>query len=247
LPALPNAVIERVFREHGLPQAMQSDNGPPFGTPYGRFSTMSVVLMSLGVQPVFSRPGKPQDNGRHERVHRDLKADVLGHRGATLTEQQTFFDMFRHIYNVERPHEGIGQDRPAPFSIFVTPFPAQTSQARLSSSLGNAKGLRQRNAAMAFHAGVLIECLRRPHRGLRANRLRALATPFPSVHHWPIRREEQANHLSYGKAENASRFPLSHSSYHQQSGKHQPGHEWKGSTWSFTDCLRTANCELFTL
>jgi len=117
-------VIERVFREHGLPQAMQSDNGPPFGTPYGRFSTMSVVLMSLGVRPVFSRPGKPQDNGRHERMHRDLKADVVGHRGANLSEQQKFFDVFRHTYNVERPHEGIGQDRPARrFRSSSRPFP----------------------------------------------------------------------------------------------------------------------------
>src|SRR5438128_6111863 len=87
-------VIERVFRDYGLPRAMQSDNGPPFGTAQGRFSTMSVVLMSLGVQPVFSRPGKPQDNGRHERMHRDLKADVVRHRGLTLVEQQGFFDRF---------------------------------------------------------------------------------------------------------------------------------------------------------
>ena len=106
-------VIERVFREHGLPKAMQSDNGPPFGTANGRFSTMSVRLMSLGVQPVFSRPGKPQDNGRHERMHRDLKADIIHHRGWTQGEQQKYFNRFRRMYNVERPHEGIGQERPA--------------------------------------------------------------------------------------------------------------------------------------
>lgn len=117
-------VIERVFREHGLPKAMQSDNGPPFGSPNGRFSALSVRLMSLGVQPVFSRPGKPQDNGRHERMHRDLKADVVRHRGSTLREQQKLFDAFRHTYNVERPHEGIGQDRPARrFRPSPRPFP----------------------------------------------------------------------------------------------------------------------------
>ena len=113
---LPHAwpVIERVFREHGLPKAMQSDNGPPFGTANGgRFSTMSVRLMALGIQPVFSRPGKPQDNARHERMHRDLKAHIIGHRGWNERQQQKFFDQFRRIYNVERPHEGIGQDRPA--------------------------------------------------------------------------------------------------------------------------------------
>lgn len=122
-------VIERVFRTHGLPRAMQSDNGPPFGTAQGRFSTMSVVLMSLGVQPVFSRPGKPQDNGRHERMHRDLKADIVRHRGSTLLEQQRFFDRFVRIYNVERPHEGIGQNRPArQFRPSPRPFPRKPRQ-----------------------------------------------------------------------------------------------------------------------
>jgi len=122
-------IIERVFRQHGLPKAMQSDNGPPFGTANGRFSTMSVMLMSLGVQPVFSRPGKPQDNGRHERMHRDLKADIVRHRGSTLPEQQQFFDTFRRIYNRERPHEGIGQDRPARrFRASPRPFPRKPRQ-----------------------------------------------------------------------------------------------------------------------
>lgn len=117
-------VIERVFREYGLPEALQSDNGPPFGTSSGRFSTMSVMLMSLGVQPVFSRPGKPQDNGRHERMHRDLKADIVRHRGATLREQQKFFNAFRRTYNIERPHEGIELDRPARrFRPSPRPFP----------------------------------------------------------------------------------------------------------------------------
>ncbi len=117
-------VIERVFRDYGLPRAMQSDNGPPFGSTQGRFSTMSVTLMSLGVQPVFSRPGKPQDNGRHERMHRDLKADIAHHRGSTMIEQQVFFDRFRRVYNVERPHEGIAQQRPARrFRPSPRPFP----------------------------------------------------------------------------------------------------------------------------
>jgi transposase InsO family protein len=107
-------VIERVFREHGLPLAMQSDNGPPFGAPSGgRFSRLSVELMSLGVQPVFSRPGVPQDNGSHERMHRDLKHDTARLPASTLSAQQTLFNTFIHKYNVERPHEGLGMKRPA--------------------------------------------------------------------------------------------------------------------------------------
>jgi transposase InsO family protein len=106
-------VIERVFREHGLPVAMQSDNGPPFGSPNGLFSMMSVQLMQLGVLPVFSRPAHPQDNGRHERMHLDLKADTTRPPAATRTAQQKKFDEFINRYNVERPHEGIDMQRPA--------------------------------------------------------------------------------------------------------------------------------------
>jgi transposase InsO family protein len=106
-------VIERVMREHGRPRAVQSDNGPPFGGTSGKFSTMSVHFMRLDIQPVFSRPGKPGDNGRHERMHRDLKREATRPPCATSAEQQKHFDAFRHTYNVERPHEGIAMERPA--------------------------------------------------------------------------------------------------------------------------------------
>lgn len=108
------AVIERALREWGLPKAVQSDNGPPFGANgYGRLSTISVRLMKLGILPVFSRPAKPQDNGAHERMHRVLKETATIPPGRTLREQQQKLDAFRHAYNHERPHEGIGMRRPA--------------------------------------------------------------------------------------------------------------------------------------
>jgi hypothetical protein len=117
-------VIERVFREHGLPVAMQSDNGPPFGSPNGMFSMMSVRLMELGVLPVFSRPGNPQDNGRHERMHLDLKAETTRPPAATRAAQQKKFDEFITRYNVERPHEGIEMQRPVNvFKSSPRPFP----------------------------------------------------------------------------------------------------------------------------
>lgn len=122
-------VIERVFRGHGLPTAMQSDNGPPFGPTHGRFSTMSVRLMMLDVQPIFSRPGKPGDNGRHERMHRDLKADTTRPPSRTLDQQQKEFDRFRKTYNEERPHEGIDMQRPARvYKPPARPFPARAIQ-----------------------------------------------------------------------------------------------------------------------
>lgn len=105
-------VIERVFRQWGLPWAAQSDNGPPFGPTHGRFSTMSVRLMMLDVQPVFSRPGRPGDNGRHERMHRELSAETR-RPASSMRAQQKNFDAFRTTYNEERPHEGIGMERPA--------------------------------------------------------------------------------------------------------------------------------------
>jgi transposase InsO family protein len=125
------AVIERALREWGLPDAMQSDNGPPFGANgYGRLSTISVRLMKLGILPVFSRPGKPQDNGAHERMHRVLNAATIPPEG-NRRKQQERFDLFRHTYNHERPHEGIGMSRPARlWRGGRRPFPAKVEEFR---------------------------------------------------------------------------------------------------------------------
>jgi putative transposase len=107
-------VMDRALREHGLPKAVQSDNGPPFGANgYGRLSQISVRLMKLGILPVFSRPGKPQDNGAHERMHRTLKDRATIPAGRNLRDQQRKLDEFRQTYNYERPHEGLGMSRPA--------------------------------------------------------------------------------------------------------------------------------------
>lgn len=104
----------RVFREHGLPNMLHTDNGTPFGTSgNGRFSTISVRLMKYGVQPVYSRPGHPGDNGRHERLNRTLLESTVIDPAYTNAGQQALFDEFRRMFNEERPHESLGQDRPA--------------------------------------------------------------------------------------------------------------------------------------
>jgi len=123
-------VIQRVFREHGVPHAMQSDNGPPFGPTHGRFSILSVRLMTLDVLPVFSRPGRPGDNGRHERMHRDLKEQTTHPPAQNLRQQQHQFDCFRISYNEERPHEGINMQRPArAYKVpQPRPFPSRASK-----------------------------------------------------------------------------------------------------------------------
>ncbi len=107
-------VVEEVFREHGLPAAVLSDNGSPFGAHgLGRFSIFSVRLMELGIQPVFIVPGHPEQNGSHERMHRSLLESPLFQRMRTFPQQQRVFDAFQSMYNEDRPHEGIDMQRPA--------------------------------------------------------------------------------------------------------------------------------------
>lgn len=108
------AVLEELFGEAGLPLALRSDNGPPFGAAAaGGLSRLSVWLLKLGVEPRHIRPGKPQDNGRHERMHRTLKEQTTSPAARDAAEQQARFDRFRHHYNEERPHEALGQQPPA--------------------------------------------------------------------------------------------------------------------------------------
>lgn len=106
--------LERVFADVGLPQAMRSDNGAPFGsTGAGGLSSLSVWWLRLGIEPRYIPPSSPQDNGRHERMHRTLKAETACPPAATPREQQVRFDRFRRHYNEERPHEALDQTPPA--------------------------------------------------------------------------------------------------------------------------------------
>jgi len=107
-------VMERVFDEVGLPDAIRSDNGSPFGsTGAGGLSALSVWWLKLGIEPRYIPPSSPQDNGRHERMHRTLKAETSKPAAATPAEQQRRFDRFRRHYNEERPHEALEQTAPA--------------------------------------------------------------------------------------------------------------------------------------
>ncbi|XXR73884.1 integrase core domain-containing protein [Sorangium sp. So ce388] len=95
--------FERAFHEFGLPNRIRSDNGPPFATlGVGGLSALSVSWIKLGVAPERIEPGKPQQNGRHERMHKTLKAEATSPPQATLAAQQRVFDRFRREYN-DRP------------------------------------------------------------------------------------------------------------------------------------------------
>ena len=107
-------IFESAFREFGLPHAMRTDNGPPFATVApGGLSRLAIWWLKLGIRPERIAPGRPQQNGRHERLHRTLKAETTRPPAGTLRDQQRVFDRFRRVYNDERPHEALGQKPPA--------------------------------------------------------------------------------------------------------------------------------------
>jgi transposase InsO family protein len=106
--------FERIFDVYGLPDVIRSDNGSPFGANgAGGLSRLSVWFLKLGIEPLHIRPGSPQENGRHERMHRTMKKQTAATPAATLAEQQVRFDAFRLHYNKERPHEALDQTPPA--------------------------------------------------------------------------------------------------------------------------------------
>lgn len=108
----------RLFKHYGLPAAIHSDNGVPFAGPgFTGLSPLAVSWLKLGIELRRSRPGCPQDNGAHERMHRTLKAETARPAAANLRAQQRRFGRFRQEYNEERPHQAL-QDR-TPSQLYV--------------------------------------------------------------------------------------------------------------------------------
>jgi transposase InsO family protein len=107
-------VLDAAFREFGLPWALRSDNGPPFASRGpGGLSKLSVKVIKAGVVPERIAPGKPQQNGRHERMHLTLLQDTADPPARSLRAQLVRLRAFQHLYNDERPHEALGNDTPA--------------------------------------------------------------------------------------------------------------------------------------
>ena len=107
--------FERVFKEFGLPKAIRTDNGVPFASPNALFnlSKLSVWWLRLGIAIERIKPGCPQQNGRHERMHLTLKLETTKPAGQNFLQQQQRFDDFIDCYNNERPHQAIGMRFPA--------------------------------------------------------------------------------------------------------------------------------------
>jgi transposase InsO family protein len=146
-------VFARLFQEYGLPEILRTDNGVPFATgALGRLSQLSVWWIRLGIYPELIEPAHPEQNGRHERMHRTLKRATARPPAATRTSQQQRFDVFREEYNLVRPHQALGDatpsslytrsPRPYPSTLPPLEYPAHF-ETRLVSANGGIRWLRR--------------------------------------------------------------------------------------------------------
>lgn len=141
----------RIFREYGLPRVIRTDNGVPFAQPnaIGRLGQLALWWVRLGIKPEHIRPGRPSENGAHERFHKTLKAAATKPASASYKSQQQRFDDFIAEYNIHRPHGSLSNRRP-PHEFYVSssrPYPEklppltypETAMMRLVSSSGSIK------------------------------------------------------------------------------------------------------------
>lgn len=132
-PTLKNCLegFEEAFREFGLPLQIHTDNGPPFGSVTGlcRLTRLAVWFIELGIEPVYSDPGHPEQNGRHERMHQDLKGESTRPPGYNLQGQQRKLNAFVQLYNEIRPHNALGKKTPAKVHLCSPrPFPEKIKE-----------------------------------------------------------------------------------------------------------------------
>ena len=143
--ALAQPVFRALFREVGLPDAIRTDNGAPFAsTGIHGLSPLNVWWMQLGIVHQRITPASPQENGQHERMHRELKRETTHPAARSPRAQQYRFERFRRRYNDERPHEAIGDRTPSslwtpstrvyPERITPPVYPAHLEVRRVSSA-----------------------------------------------------------------------------------------------------------------
>ena len=131
------AIFEAAFRECGLPRAIRTDNGPPFASrAVAGLSRLAVWWMKLGIVPERIAAGHPEQNGRHERMHRTLKQETATPPAANVRAQQRAFHRFRREYNEQRPHEALEMQTPsAVYTPSLRPYPLRVPEPEYGSAL----------------------------------------------------------------------------------------------------------------
>lgn len=154
--------FERIFREHGIPRQMVTDNGTPFcgSLSLGGLTQLSRWWIELGIVPVRIQPGHPQQNGIHERMHRTLKDWIRRHPRLSLRAQQRCFNDFRREFNHVRPHEGLGQKTPSTTYRPYRPWSERPRSIEYNSNMDvrlvNANGEIKWNGKLIFTSQTLI-------------------------------------------------------------------------------------------
>jgi transposase InsO family protein len=131
------AIFEAAFREYGMPRAMRTDNGAPFASrAIAGLSRLAVWWIKLGIIPQRIEPGHPEQNGRHERMHRTLKEATVSPPRANRRAQQRAFDQFRQEYNQLRPHQGLAMQTPqAVYRSSLRPYPARVREPEYDTAM----------------------------------------------------------------------------------------------------------------
>ena len=126
------AIMEKLFSQYGVPERFRSDNGSPFASGgIGNLSPLSIRLVKAGITPEWIRPGKPQDNGKHERMHRVMKEEIALDPAPTLERQTKQLEEFRIYYNEIRPHDSL-QGR-TPSKVYKKSFKDWNGTNKMSS------------------------------------------------------------------------------------------------------------------
>ncbi len=184
------AVFERVFKEFGLPEAIRTDNGTPFASASALFglSRLSVWWLRLGINIERIKPGHPEQNGRHERMHRTLKKEATRPASFNFLQQQGRFDEFVEVYNNQRPHQALGGKCPGDLytpspRTYCTPevpqYPFHDRSIRVTQCGRICIGRRNINLSTVF-AGQMI--------GIRevADKIWLAGRPYPSFMDYDI-------------------------------------------------------------
>lgn len=154
--------FERVFREYGIPRQLVTDNGTPFcsASSLGGLTQLSRWWIELGIVPVRIEPGRPDQNGIHERMHRTFKDWIVRHPSSSSRTHQRSFDAFRHEFNHIRPHQSLGQKTPATAFRPYRPFPSRVPRIEYDAHMSvrgvNANGEIKWKGHQIFLSEVLI-------------------------------------------------------------------------------------------